>query len=413
MKIKDHKEMKNGKVTASPVEVITQEDIYIHPKIERRLRGVIDAIVNEKKYGHLRNTGILFTGLPGTGKTLTTQYIVNATNSNLIVGGIANDPNYVKGVYEMARETAKKASKPSIVFWDEVDRFSTRDDVVDPGMRQTLTALLIEMNSLDKNEGVTTIGAANVKKIDIALRRPGRFGKEVEFLPPDFEGRYRILQIHADPEKKKHEFQFDDEDLKKLAQVSYGYTGADLVGLLQEAMENASLDKRKKINYEDFEYALSIQKPSAIRDMPFVEPVFKLDDIGGYDLHKELLYMMFMKSQQGRYLLYGPRGTGKSMMAEALAGELGYNFIVVRGSEPEDKYVGETGKIIDRYLSRAKALAPSILFFDEVDALIERKGTLSHKGSWTGLLQSKLSKDIDGVHIIGALNRIDTIRKTF
>ena len=232
-------------------------------------------------------------------------------------------------------------------------------------------------------------------------------------MPPDRNGRLAILRIHANG-KGDHKFKVDDKQLQDAADVTFGYTGADLVGLLNAAFTKACLRDSTDVTPDDMKHALSKTKPSALRDMPFREPKTKFADLGGYADHKEVLRRIVQHSNGSVMLFYGPKGTGKTAFAEALAGEYGYNLIHVSGSEPEDKFVGETEKTIDRYLERAKQLAPCVLCFDEMDSLVEKRGsTYTHKSGWTGLLQSKLSRPIDGVYIIGTVNRPDQMGKTF
>lgn len=404
--------LKKGQFKPTELKV-TDKDVYIHPKLKKDLEGVIKNITNPAVFGtEMGYRGILLIGAPGTGKTLTAQYIAKKSNALFYnTSGISN-AEQISALYQYSRNKREKDKRPIIIFFDEIDRFSSREDIVDPSQGATLNQLLMQLDGIESNYGITTIGISNKpKKIDTALRRPKRFGKEIEFLPPDERGRLHILKIHA--YEKDHKFKIKEEDLIDIAKVTFGYTGADLVGLLNEAFTNANLEDRIDIKSEDLKYALTKTKPSALRDMPFKEPKIKLDDLGGYELHKELLRRIIKNTEQSLLLFYGPEGTGKTVFAEAIAGEYGFNFIVVSGSEPTDKYVGETGKTIDKYLDRAKQLAPSILLFDEIDALVEQKGVISHKASWTGLLQSKLSQPIDGVYIIATLNRPDLLKTNF
>ena len=161
------------------------------------------------------------------------------------------------------------------------------------------------------------------------------------------------------------------------------------------------------------QYAFQKVKPSAIRDMPFKEPKIKLNDLCGYEVHKEVLQRIINEEGSDLVLFYGAEGNGKTTFAEAIAGEYGYNLISVNASEPEDKFVGETGKKIERYVDRAKQLAPSVLLFDKIDALIEKKGMTSWKGSWTGLLESKLGQNMDGVTVIATVTDPTVLNETF
>ena len=167
-------------------------------------------------------------------------------------------------------------------------------------------------------------------------------------MPPDVKGRLAILEIHA--YKKGHNFKIEEEQLKQIAGKTFGYTGADLRGLLNEIFVEAAINKRRKIEDGDVAYGLKHTMPSAIKDMPFKEPTKKLSDLVGYAAHKEVLRKIVEKNNGANMLFYGPPGTGKSLFAEALAGEYGYNLMFVSGSELESKWVGETKEQIGRSL---------------------------------------------------------------
>ena len=392
---------------------VTKDSFFMHPKLRRDYEGIIATLRNIEAFGkEMGHRHHIFSGPPGTGKTLGVDYIATEVGFPVYDGKLIINPQAVTQVFEQLREQAQ--SQPSILVINEIDKFSSRDAIIDPMQQQTLNQLLDEMDGAESNHNLFIFGTTNrSNNIDPALRRAKRFSKEVEHMPPDREGRLAILKMHAD-RRGGHKFEVRESDLENAADVTFGYTGADLVGLLNEAFTNSILDNgRTKINQCDFEYALTRTKPSAIKDMPFREPKVRFDDLGGYRDHKDVLRRIIQNSDGSIVLFYGPKGTGKTEFAEALAGEYKYNFIVVSGSEPEDKFVGETGKTIDKYLERAKQLAPCVLLFDEIDALVEHKGFESHKSSWSGLLQARLSKPIPGVYVIGTINRPDRLKGTF
>jgi len=397
-----------------PLEIrIEDKDVYLHPKLKDDIESVMANIERHELFGtEMGYSGVLLKGGPGTGKTLYSQWIAKKSNALMIDGGLIGSPEQIKNLYQAARELRDKENKPVIIFLDEIDRFSSRDDVVDPTQATTLNQLLMEMDGTKSNKMIFTFGATNKEdKLDIALRRPGRFGEEIYFMPPDMNGRYQILYIHA--YNKDHEFKVQEEDLKELAKITYGYVGADLKGVLIKSFTHANLEKRKEVTMEDLKYAFGKVKPSAIRDMPFKEAKIKLNDLCGYEVHKEVIQRIIGEEGSDLMLFYGSEGNGKTAFAEALAGEYGYNFIVVNASEPQDKFVGETEKKIGRYIERAKQLAPSILLFDKIDSLIEKKGMTSWKGSWTGLLESKLAQNMDGVTTIATVCDPTVLNDTF
>jgi transitional endoplasmic reticulum ATPase len=393
-------------------ERVEEKDVYIHPALKRDLDGIIATVEHIEDYGtEMGDRNYILSGPPGTGKSLYVKYLATKTGCELYDGKMISSPQGVSSLFKSLREKAK--TKHVMLVINELDKFSSRDDLVDPTQKLTLDQLLDEMDGTESNSNIFIFGTTNrPNSLDTALRRTKRFSKEIELLPPDRAGRRAILHIHADG-KGGHKFHLSDADIEYAADTAFGYTGADLVGLLNEAFTNAELDKRHDVSREDLEYAFRKTKPSAIRDMPFQEARAKFGSIGGYETHKALLRSIVEHGNGTVMLFYGPKGTGKNLFAEALAGEYGFNYIVVSGSQPEDKFVGETGKILDRYLERAKQLAPCVLLFDEIDTLVETREIISYKSSWTGLLQSKLSKPIDGVYIIGAVNKPDKLNPPF
>lgn len=424
MSLKDN--LNRGRGELKPITPkVGDEDFYMTPRLKEDLEGVILSIKNRDKFGKVMgNRNHLLLGPPGVGKTLGVMYIATQLNFPVYDGKNIGTADAIKQTFEQLREAAK-GNNPLILMINEVDKFSSRDDMVDPMQKERLNQLLDEMDGVESNEGIYIIGTTNKPDcLDIALRRPKRFGKEIEFMAPDRLGRLKILAMHANG-KGDHKFRVAPDLLAHAATVSYGYTGADLVGLLNESFTRAVVINEKdkdsrleekqflRIKQEDIDYARKKIKPTAIRDMPFREPQRKFSDIGGYSSHKDILRRIAGGGKGATILFYGPSGTGKTDCAEALAGEFGYNYMFVGGSEPEDKFVGETGKKIDKILDRAKQLAPCVLTFDEIDSLVEKRGVISHKSDGTGLLQSKLSRPIEGVFIIGTVNRPDLLGKAF
>ncbi|MBI5066164.1 AAA family ATPase [Candidatus Woesearchaeota archaeon] len=352
-------------------------------------------------------------GPPGTGKTLGAQVLsVELGLPFYDISGLVKGQNAPIGqLFGALRDIAKKSKKGLIAFIDEVEGLSSRKEVVDPLQYQALTQFLTEMQGVKNNHGIFMIGTTNrANDLDEAIR--SRFDEEVEFLPPDKKGRYEILKIHAN-KKGGHKFEVTEKDLEKLADKSYGYVGRDLKQVLNRSFTHAKKSGSNKVNFEDLEYGIKKTKPSAIRDMPFIEPDVKFEDLAGYEDHKALLESILDKTEENVILFYGPKGTGKTLMAEAVAGQYGYNYILLKGSELESKWVGESKDNVEKVIARAKQLSPCVVCFDEISSFVERRGVLSHKDSQTGYMQSVLSRPPQGVYIIGTDNNPDFLRGPF
>lgn len=382
---------------------ITLEDYYVPEALKRELDGVALTIEHIKDFGEMGDRNILFSGPPGTGKTLGAQYLASTVGGLVYDGKLVNNADAIRLTFAQLREFASKEEKPIFFVVNEVDKFSSREQVIDPTQQATLNALLDEMQGFDQNENIYLIGTTNrPDSLDNALRRPGRFSKEIEFMPPDRQGRLHILHIHA--YRKGHKFKIDKEDLEDLAGKTFGYTGADLCGLLNESFVEALRNRRTDVTLKDLEYGFSKTKPSAIRDMPFREPKIKLDNLAGYETHKTLLRKIIDGNNSGTLLFYGPPGTGKTAFAEALAGEYGYNLLFVSGSELESKWVGESKDRLAKVFARAKQLRPCIITLDEIDSFLETKGAITHQKEQTGYMQSVMSKPEEGVYVIATTN---------
>lgn len=406
--------LKDGKI--APIgRAVTEKDFFVPPALREDLDGIVATVEKIKDFGSVMgHRNYLLTGAPGTGKTLGVLYIATKLNLPVYDGKTVSNAQQVMQLFKELRRISNKGQQKVILMLDEIDRFTNRDEVVDPSQYQTLNQLLVEMDGTDSNEGIFVFGMTNKpNKIDGALRRAGRFSKEIEFMPPDKNGREAILVIHANG-KGGHKFKVEDKDIEYTAGATFGYTGADLRGLLDEAFTRAAIKNRTKVTREDLDFALKRIKPSALRDMPFVEPKVKLADVSGYELHKELVRIVMEKGKGATFLFYGPKGTGKSYLPEAVAGQFGYNFIVVRGNDPENKFVGATKDTLKEYIERAKRLAPCVLLFDEIGSLVAQKvWTGGTKEAHTGYLQSVLSSPPEGVFIFGTENNPERLLDTF
>lgn len=515
---------------------VTYEDIGGLTEEVKKIREMVELPLKHPeifdRLGVEPPKGVLLHGPPGTGKTLLAKAVANETESNFI---LLNGPEIMSKFYgeseKKVRDIFEDAEKnaPSIIFIDEIDAIAPkREDVQGEVERRVVSQLLTMMDGLKSRGKVVVIGATNrPNSIDPALRRPGRFDREVEISVPDKSGRLAILKIHSrnmpieatyksqylennikelkskiedlkikskissksednkntNEEIKKYseELAFSEEILKKfnedpkkeeknykeldtkskeklskillagllnqLAAVTHGFVGADLNALAKEAAmavlrkilpkiqlkDNEAISeeilKELRISDKDFEDALKIVRPSAMREVLVETPNIKWDDVGGLDKVKQELKeavewplkfpdsfkRMGIRPPRG-LLLYGPPGTGKTLLAKAVAKESEANFIQVKGPSLLSMWVGESEKGVRKIFERARQVAPCIIFFDEIDSLAGRRGTSSEGGSKvTEHVLNQLLAEMDGIEensdivIIGATNRPDIL----
>jgi len=397
-----------------PVDIsVCVKDYYLHPKLKDDFEDLKTTIKSIEEFGNeMGARNYLFSGPAGTGKTLGAMVLAAELGLPFFdVTGFVKSSQGVDQVFDELRKIKESQGSNVIAFIDEIDGLSGRENIVDPMQYQSFTQFLSQLDGVSSNQGIFFLATSNrPNSLDEALR--ARFAEEIEFLPPNNDGRYEILRIHASG-KGGHKFSVKDADLRKLAEVTYGYVGRDLKQVLNRAFTHAKRNDRIDLKYEDLEYGLKKTKPSAIRDMPFVEPEIKLDNLAGYSDHKMVLKSIFGESDESVILFYGPKGTGKTAMAEALAGEYGFNFILLKGSELESKWVGESKDRVEKVIRRAKQLSPCVLCFDEISSFVERRGVLSHKNSQTGYMQSILSRPPEGVYIVATDNNPDFLQGPF
>jgi transitional endoplasmic reticulum ATPase len=429
---------------------ITYEDIGGLGDAVGRVREMIELPLRHpelfKRLGVEAPKGVLLHGPPGTGKTLLAKAVASETNANFYtIGGPEIMSKYYGESEEKLRNVFQQAEKnaPSIIFIDEIDSIAPkREEVSGEVERRIVAQLLSLMDGMSSRGKVVVIGATNrVNAIDPALRRPGRFDREIEIGVPDRNGRLEVLQIHTRgmPLAK-------DVNLEKLADISHGFVGADLQALAKEAAmralrkvlpeidlssESIPAETLRKIivNMQDFTDVIKEMEPSAMREV-FVEvPDVKWEDIGGLSSIKQELQeaVEWPLKYQGVFtyadatppkgiLLYGPPGTGKTLMAKAAANESEANFISIKGPELLSKWVGESEKGVREVFRKARQAAPCIIFFDEIDAIAPRRGGgFSGDSHVTERLISQLLTELDGLEIltnvvvIAATNRPDII----
>ena len=388
--------------------------------------------------------GVLLHGPPGTGKTLLAKAVASETNANFhSISGPEIMSKFYGQSEENLRDIFKQAEEnaPSIVFIDELDSIAPkRDEVSGEVERRVVAQLLALMDGLQARGKVVVIGATNrPNALDPAIRRPGRFDREIEIGIPDRDGRLEILQIHMRgmPLAK-------DVDLDELANVTHGYAGADLAALSKEAAMRSlrrilpDIDlrvdeipsevlNRLEVTREDFLQAYREMEPSSLREVLIERPNVRWEDVGGLETAKQelresiewplkmnrLFAHLDAKPPKG-ILLYGPPGTGKTLLAKAVATESEANFISVRGPEFLSKWVGETERMVRETFRKAKTAAPCIIFVDEVDAITPVRGT-SSDSQVTERVISQILTEMDGleelhnVTTIAATNRADLV----
>ncbi len=427
---------------------VTYEDIG---GLKRELRLVREMIELPLKHPELFQRlgidppkGVLLYGPPGTGKTLIAKAVANEVDAHFIsISGPEIMSKYYGESEQRLREIFEEAKEnaPSIIFIDEIDSIAPkREEVTGEVERRVVAQLLALMDGLEARGDVIVIGATNrPDAIDPALRRPGRFDREIEIGVPDREGRREILEIHT-----RNMPLADDVDLDQLADLTVGFVGADLAALCKEAAMHAlrrvlpEIDleaeeipeevlENLKVTMEDFLEALKNIEPSAMREVLVEVPKVTWDDVGGLEHAKqelreavewplkypELFRTLNIKPPKG-ILLYGPPGTGKTLLAKAVANEANANFISVKGPELLSKWVGESEKHVREMFRKARQVAPCIIFFDEIDALAPRRG-MGADSHVTERVVSQLLTELDGLEelkdvvVIAATNRPDII----
>ncbi len=397
-----------------------------------------------EKMGVSPPKGILFFGPPGTGKTLLARAIANETNANFtIINGPEIMSKYVGGAEEKLRTIFKEAEEnaPAIIFIDEIDAIATnRDNSESETGRRVVGQLLSLMDGLQARGDIIVIAATNrANSIDPALRRPGRFDRELHINAPDKDGRREIFDIHTAgvPLAK-------DVNLDTLAKKTHGFVGADIAALIKESamqairrilpkidMEEETIPKEildsLEIIMQDCDNALLEVHPSALREVMIEVPNVSWEDIGGLEevkeqlkkgvewplQHSESFSKMGISPIKG-ILLYGPPGTGKTMLAKAVARKSEANFISVRGPELFSKWVGDSEKALREIFTKARQTSPCVIFFDEIDALAPRRDQIADGGVSARLVNQLLVEldglsELKGVVLIAATNRPDII----
>ncbi len=427
----------------------TYEDIGgLHEEIQR-VREMVELPLRHpelfQRLGIEPPKGVLLHGPPGCGKTLLARAVANESEANFYS---INGPEIMSKFYGESearlREIFQQAQQnaPSIIFVDELDAIAPkREEVTGEVERRVVAQLLALMDGLSGRGNVIVIGATNRPgALDPALRRPGRFDREIEISVPDKKGRYEVLQIHTRGMPLAQ-----DVDLQKLAAMTHGYTGADLSALGRETAMKAlrrylpqinleeerippSVLEKMEVTMEDFMGAYKEVTPTAMREVYIEVSTVHWDDAGGLDEVKqhlkeavewpiknpEMFSRLGIRAPKG-ILLYGPPGCGKTLLARAVATESEANFISIKGPEVFSKWVGESEKAIREVFRKARMAAPAVIFLDEIDSLTPRRGMGMSDSGVSERVISQLLTEMDGITtlqdivVIAATNRPDMV----
>ena len=428
---------------------ITYEDIGDLEEAKQKIREMIELPLKHpelfRRLGIEPPKGVLLYGPPGTGKTLLAKAVANESGAHFIA---INGPEIMSKYYgesearlrDVFREAEENA--PSIIFIDEIDAIAPkREEVTGEVERRVVAQLLALMDGLKGRGQVIVIAATNrPDAVDPALRRPGRFDREIAIPVPDKRARREIFQVHT-----RNMPLAEDVNLDELAELTHGFTGADIAAVCREAAMHALRRFLPKIDLEsehipteildelrvtrkDFLDALKDVQPSALREVYVEIPEVKWSDVGGLEgVKQELKEAVEWPIRQPEYfremgidppkgiLLYGPPGCGKTLLAKAVATESGANFISVKGPEILSKWVGESEKAVREIFSKARQAAPCIIFFDEIDSIAPRRGLRGGDSGVTDRIVNQLLTEMDGITrlegvvVIGATNRPDIV----
>ena len=431
--------------------VVTYDDVGGLTDEIQRIREMVELPIKHPELFHRLNIdppkGVLFYGPSGTGKTLMAKAVSQESNANFIT---INGPEIMSKFYgasegrlrDIFREAEENA--PSIIFIDEIDSIAPkRVDTSGEVERRVVSQLLSLMDGLRGRGEIICVGATNrVNAIDEALRRPGRFDREIEFGVPHVKGRKEIFQIHTRGMPLE-----DDVNLDNYAEITHGFVGADIMAICREAamfalrrvLPKINLDEpipseviqELKIKDDDFVKSTNLIEPSAMREVMVEVPDVSWEDIGGLEEIKEelreavewpLKYPKLFEKAGIRplngILLFGPPGCGKTLLAKAISTETQSNFIAIKGPEIFSKWVGESEKAVREIFRKARQAAPSIIYFDEIDAISSGRGAYETTHTFASIV-NQILVEMDGIEnrkgivIIASTNRPDIVDPAF
>ncbi|MFH1308181.1 MAG: CDC48 family AAA ATPase [archaeon] len=444
-----HLSSKAIQVSEEKIPEVTYEDIGGLSEEVKKVREMVELPLKHPeifdRLGIEPPKGVLLHGPPGTGKTLLAKAVANESEASFI---LLNGPEIMSKFYgeseKNLRDKFEEAEKtaPAIIFIDEIDAIAPkREEAFGEVERRVVSQLLTAMDGLQSRGKVVVIAATNrPNAIDPALRRPGRFDREVQISVPDYGGRLSILKIHT------RGMPLEGVNLEELARITHGFVGADLSALAKEAAMNVlrkllpqlkleedeeipqEMLEKLRITKKDFDDALKVVRPSAMREVLVETPNIGWDDVGGLDKvkqelkeavewplkHPDSFIKMGIRPPRG-VLLYGPPGTGKTLLAKAVAKEAEANFIQVKGPSLLSMWVGKSEEGVRKVFERARQVAPCIVFFDEIDSLASRRGADPSHHRVTEQVLNQILAEMDGLEemrnvlVIGATNRPDML----
>jgi transitional endoplasmic reticulum ATPase len=428
---------------------VTYEDIGGLDEEIKKIREMVELPLKHpeifERLGIEAPKGVLLHGPPGTGKTLLAKAVANETNSNFI---LINGPEIMSKFYGQSEQNLRKKfedaekNAPSIIFIDEIDAIAVkREESKGEVERRVVAQLLAMMDGLKSRGRVVVIAATNIPNmLDPALRRPGRFDREIEINVPGKKGRMNILKIHT-----RNMPLAKNVNLKQISDMTHGFVGADLSALCKEAamivlrrvlpdltlkeeevIPKETLEKLR-VTQKDFREAMKLVRPSAMREVLIEVPTIKWEDIGGMEEVKQELKeavewplqypdafdRLGIRPPRG-ILVYGAPGTGKTLLAKAVANESEANFILVKGPELLSKWVGESEKAVREVFRKARQVSPTIIFFDEIDSLAPRRGVSADSHVSERVVNQLLTEldgleDLQDVVVMAATNRPDIV----
>lgn len=413
--------------------VLGYEDIGGLDKELKTIRELVELPIKYPEYFYDLNIsppkGILLYGPPGTGKTLLAKAISAELKTRffsidapqIMTKYLGEAEEKIRNIFSIAQKNS-----PSVIFIDEIDAIaSKREGLASDVEKRVVAQLLASMDGIGERGEVIVIGATNrLEEIDQALRRPGRFDKEIEIPVADQKAREEILKVHT-----RNVPLDDDVSLKFLSEVTHGFVGADLSVLVKEAglcairsAIKSTSPQELKLRKKDFDYALTVVQPSALREVFVETPQISLKDIGALKEQKEIFKDIVMLTTQKKelverlglkvprsILLYGPPGTGKTFFVKGCAREFSLNFIYIKGPEILSKWVGQSEKAIRDIFKKARDVSPAIVFFDEIDCLAEEKGIQIGQPRVLDQLLTELDNLGQGIIFVSATNRPDLI----